>query len=498
MKIDARILGLEQVKDYLPLLLQLSSESQLVELETLIETAKAEISLHEFVQQAWHLVEPDTKFVDGFHIRAICDHLEAVVESKISDLLINIPPGCCKSLLCCVFWPAWVWTTKPETRWLFASYAQELATRDSVRCRNIVESSWYQERWGHVVTLVADQNQKTRFDTTARGWRIATSVDGRGTGEHPDIVVCDDPHNVKESESDLERQRAIEWWDGTISSRGRSRGSRRVVIMQRLHERDLSGHLIAKGGFEHICLPMEFERDRMKQTKIGWNDPRTTEGELVWPELFSATLVDSIKRDMGSFRSAGQLQQRPAAREGGMFKRDWLPIAKELPAECNRAVRYWDKASTQNGGDYSAGVLVTECDGIFYVVDVIRGQWSVGTRNRIMEQMAALDASRFPKLQIWTEQEPGSGGVESAEYTIRQLAGYAVKAERSTGDKETRAAPFAAQCEAGNVRLLAGPWNHDFIDELTVFPNGANDDQVDAASGAFKKIAKRKRAFFVA
>lgn len=172
----------------------------------------------------------------------------------------------------------------------------------------------------------------------------------------------------------------------------------------------------------------------------------------------------------------------------GMFHRDWLPIVEGCPSAV-RAVRYWDKAGTTGGGDFSAGVLMLESGGLFYVADVVRGQWSSHERNRIMAQTAALDAQRYPDLEIWTEQEPGSGGKESAEHTIRQLAGYAVFAERSTGTKVVRAGPLSGQAQAGNVRLVAGAWNRDYIDELTAFPFGAYDDQVDASSGAFAKLA---------
>lgn len=459
---------------------------------------RAEASLFEFMRQAWHLVEPDTPFVEGWHIRAICEHLEALTNGELfNDLLINMPPGCCKSLMTSVFWPAWVWTTRPHFRWFFASYDQNLSTRDNVRCRNIIESHWYQGRWGERFRLVGDQNQKTRYDTDHRGWRLATSTGGRGTGEHPDIIVVDDPHNAKDIDSDKERQAALDWWDGTISTRGKIRNVRRAVVMQRLKESDLSGHILEKGGFVHICLPMRFESDRMQATPLGWMDPRTVDGELLWPQAFNEQSVVELERDLGSLRAAGQLQQRPQDLIGGMFKRDWFSIVDELPANAKRAVRYWDKAGTEGGGDPSAGVLITEHEGIYYIVDVQRGQWSIDKRNRIMDVTASLDRERFD-VSIWVEQEPGSGGKESAEITIKRMAGYDVHAERVTGAKQTRAQPLAAQCEAGNVKLIRGPWNKAFIDEACGFPHGSHDDQIDAAGGAFNKLAKPTRKFMVA
>lgn len=453
--------------------------------------AEQMMPLQEFVRGAWHIVEADQPFVSNWHVDGLCSHIEAWVLSRIPNLLGNIPPGCMKSLLFNVFAPAWSWTFKPSLRWFHASYAQPLSTRDSLKCRKIIQSDWYQEHWGDRVELVRDQNQKTRFENTEGGWRYATSVGGGGTGEHPDLIVVDDPHNVKQSLSDVQRQEAIEWWSGTMTLRGRARGSRRAIIMQRLHERDLSGYVLESGqDFVHICLPMEFEPDRMQTTPLGWNDPRTKPGELLWPSLFSAETVKDVKTQLGSYKTAGQLQQRPAPAEGGCFQREHFKIVNALPTSCQRAVRYWDKAGTQDGGDYSAGALITYFDGIFYVADMVRGQWAAADRERVIQQTAAMDAQRPMIISIRGEREPGSGGKESGELSVQRLAGYDVAFEPVTGSKWDRAQPFAAQCQAGNVRLVAGPWNQAYIDELISFPNASHDDQVDASSGAFNHLAK--------
>jgi hypothetical protein len=418
----------------------------------------AEASLYEFVRQAWHIVESGWEFIPGWHIEAICRHLEAIETSQIKNLLINLPPGHCKSRICNVFFPAWVFIRDPSARFFHASYAQELATRDSIDCRYVLESDWYQSRWGDRVRLVADQNQKIKFGTTEHGWRMATSVGGRGTGEHPDYIIVDDPHNVRQAESDAERQNCLRWWDATISSRGLIRGVRKVVIMQRLHVSDLSGHLLDLGGFEHMCLPHRYEPDRMQPTSIGWSDPRRTDGEILWSEV-----PDEMKDAFAAFPprlDAGQLQQRPVPEGGAMFHRDWFPVVRKLPAEARTAVRYWDKAASENHGDYSAGVLIVLHGDLWYIADVVHGRWSIGNRNRIIQHTAQMDKARFPELTIVVEQEPGSGGKESAEFSVRQLAGYHVRVDRVTGAKELRAQPLADQCEAGNVRLVRGQWNY--------------------------------------
>ena len=297
---------------------------------------KARRDLHEFVMQAWHVLEPGTGFVDGMHVQAICAHLQAITEGRLANLIINVPPGHAKSLLTAVFWPAWWWIHAPQTRFLFASYSMTLSVRDSVRCRRLIESPWYRERWGSLYQLTSDQNQKHRFENNRTGYRIATSVGGSATGERADVVVVDDPHSVAQAVSDVERRTAVEWWNGTMSTRLNDlRTGHKVVIQQRLHEADLTGDLLQKGGYELLCLPAEFEPERRCTTSIGWTDPRTEAGELLCPERVNRQDLEHLKVSLGSFRYAGQCQQRPSPAEGGIFKRMWFgfwkPAHLELP-----------------------------------------------------------------------------------------------------------------------------------------------------------------------
>lgn len=458
-------------------------------------TRRAESSLYEFVKQAWPLMEPGEPFLDNWHIPAICRHLEHATATQHYKLRVNIPPGCMKSYLVNVFWPCWVWGPYgwPESRWLFAAYSQELSTRDSLKCRQIIESPWYQQRWGDVFRLASDANLKTYFQNDHNGWRMATSVGGRGTGEHPDFKCIDDPHNVRQAESEAERQQALDWYDGTLSTRGRPRGARTVLIMQRLHENDLSGHIEAKGDptWDHICLPMRYESDRMEPTSLGWTDPRENAGELLWPELYPEDVVSSMEADMLSLRAAGQLQQRPAPPGGEIFRLEHFQSVRAAPRS-GRAVRYWDLAHTSDGGDFTVGVLMVEHEGLWYIADVVRGQWSWAERDRIIEDTAARDWAKYrDKLTVWVEEEPAAGkDVTSA--LIQKLAGYTVKADKVSSNKQLRWEPYGAQLEAGNVRLVQGHWNDDFVNEHLIAPNGDNDDQIDAAAGAFNKLTSRQ------
>ena len=312
-----------------------------------VKMEKAKRSLKAFVMQAWPILEPGTEFVEGIHIDAICLHLQAVTEGRIPHLIINVPPGHAKSLLTGVFWPAWAWIEHPESRWLFSSYREPLAVRDSLKCRRLIESDWYQQRWGSRFQLRDDQNQKQRFENDRTGYRVVVPMSA-GTGERGDYVVVDDPHSVDQAASDTERTAAVEWWNGSMSTRlnDPSKGHK-IVIQQRLHEADLTGDLLIRGGYEHLCLPAEFEPDRRCCTSIGWRDPRSTAGELLWPQRIDQAALNTFKASLGSYRYAGQFQQRPAPADGGMLKRHWWrywqprganlpPVLVKLPDGDNR------------------------------------------------------------------------------------------------------------------------------------------------------------------
>jgi hypothetical protein len=224
------------------------------------ERAHAEAKLVNFVRQGWHVLEPQTPYVHGWHIDALGEHLEAVSRGWIRNLLVNVPPRHAKSLLVAVFWPCWTWSTQPWRRWIFASYADSLSIRDSVKCRRLIQSPWYQRNWGSVFQLTGDQNEKRRFENTSTGFRVASSVGGTILGEGGDFLIGDDPNNVKDRESDVIREGVNQWWDEVMSTRGNNpKTVGKVVVQQRSHENDLSGHLLERGGWEHLCLPAEYE-----------------------------------------------------------------------------------------------------------------------------------------------------------------------------------------------------------------------------------------------
>ena len=437
-------------------------------------------TLAQFVRRAWCIVEPHTPYVHNWHIEALCELLESVSRGDTQRLIVNVPPGTMKSLLVSVFWPAWEWAERPGLRYLAASYGSDLSRRDNLRLRGVIASPWYRDYCG--LRLVEDQNTKRRVNTAAGGWRIATSVGGVGTGEHPDRIIIDDPITAANARSLTERQAVLDWFTQTVSTRGVARDSRTVVVMQRFHEQDLAGHLLNMGSWRHVCFPMRFEPERSDPC-----DVRTEAGELLWPALFPEAAVRQLERDLGPYGTAGQLQQRPAPQGGGLFKREWFEIVDAAAIDARRC-RAWDTASTEAGGDYTAGVRMAKTTtGLYFIEHVYRAQKSAHGVDVAIRSLASSDGTA---CLIREEQEPGSSGKAVIEARRRVLAGHDYGGDRATGDKVVRAGPLRSQAEGGNVKLVRGDWNEELLQELESFPYGAHDDQVDAAALAFNTLAE--------
>ena len=444
-------------------------------------------SLRLFVEKVWPIIEPDRAFSSNWHIDALCSELETIAAGSDSRTIVNVPPGTMKTLLISVMFPAWLWASKPGLRFLTASYGSHRTIDAASKLRRIVESDWYQEHYA--VTLADDQNAKTRFNTDQGGWCIASSVGGVGTGEHPDYILIDDPLTEAQSRSDTERAEANAWYDRTISSRGIVRGVNVIIIMQRLHEDDLSGHLLTRGGYRHICFPMRYEPSRPRTEQDAGHaadprDPRREVGELLWPSIFTPETVRRLELDLGPYGTAGQLQQRPAPEGGGLFKREWFQFVGAAPVKARR-VRGWDTGATEGGGDATVGCRMAEADDLFYVEDVVLDHLSPAGVEALMLQTAQADGIAVSQRE---EREGGSAGKTVTSARVKQLKGFDYREVIVSHDKVTRSKPFRAQVEAKNVYLVRGDWNEAFIRELCDFPVGKEDNQVDAASCAFNAV----------
>lgn len=482
--------------------------------ELLAETVKLEHSLAAYTRAAWHILEPAHPFVPNWHLDAIAEHLEAVSAGEITRLLINIPPRCMKSLSVSVLWMSWQWTRSPSTRWLFLTYQDDLCTRDSLKCRRLILSPWYQERWGHVFQLSMDQRTKVNFDNNRQGVRLArTMIGSRGQGG--DIVVVDDPHNTEAAESEPMRTKTLRQWNEEVSTRHDDpKTGATVVMMQRLHQKDVTGDILEKaepGEWEHLMLPMRFDPERRCVTSLGFKDPRKERNEPLWPEHMplDSLPMRAMARKLGPYGVAGQWQQDPTAREGGQFERAWFQLKYEdVPRGSTMLwVRWWDLAGTEGGGAYTCGCLmgIRVTDGLVFVKHVVRGQWGAADRNdqilATVQNDAVRDGIGVPKqdngeivpnkfmVENWVEQEPGSGGKDQAKAVVRLLAGYRIFSKRSTGDKFTRADPFAGAAKNGDIYVLPGPWRESFLDEMEAAgPGAAYLDQMDAAAAAYNRL----------
>lgn len=405
------------------------------------------------------------------HLAHIRSQLARVTSGEINRLALFIPPQHGKSEMTTVRYAAWRLEKNPALRLCIAAYNQKHANRFSRRARRIAETR---------MPLSADRSAVEEWETAAGGSVLAVGVGAGITGNPVDLLIIDDPvKSREEAESEAYRERCWDWYTDDLYTRLQP-GAAVVLIMTRWHLDDLAGRILASqeaAGWTVVNLPAEAEE----------NDPLGRQpGEALCPERFDVAELQRRRRVLATSYLA-LYQQRPIPREGAMFKREWL--TKTLPAKPSQfaaAVRYWDKAGTADGGAYTCGVLVMRLQDMTYVIaDVVRGQWSSRQRNEIILQTARLDG---PDVEVWIEQEPGSGGKESAEISTRELAGFNVHVERVTGDKETRALPLAAQCEAGNVYLVRASWLAAYIDEVTSFPASRYKDQVDGSSGGFNKV----------
>lgn len=460
-------------------------------------------TLYEFVKQAWHIVEPGVRFVESWHIQEICLHLEAVSRGDILRLLINIPPRHSKSTIVSVLWPMWEWINAPDQKFLAASYSGTLSTRDNLKSRRLIQSPWYQERWGHVFMLTSDQNAKQRFENNKTGYRIATSVGGTATGEGGSRLILDDPHGAQAAQSDVMRESDLEWFDMVWSTRlNDPKKDAMVTVMQRLNERDISGHILEDiKGWEHICIPAEWD-GKPRTTVLGNYDPRKVVGELICPERFGEREITLLKQMLGVYGTAGQLQQDPTPAEGGILKTKHLqlwPASQGLP-QFEFIIQSYDTAFTEKTtGD------PTGCD--------VFGVFTYKKKRQLMlldswDEPLGYPALRKRVVNDWTTEY---GGSNKKDLTVKarrpdrlivekkasgqsllqdlRLAGIpAIGYNPGNADKVSRAhqsAPILEQDivwipESGKNPGHPVTWAAEFIKQLAKFPkSGTHDEHVD-------------------
>jgi len=449
-------------------------------------TRRATQSLRVFVEWAWPVLEPATDFQPNWHIDLICEYLEAVTAGEIQRLVINIPPRYGKSLLVSVGWPCWEWIQRPSTRWVFASYAEALARKHALDRRRLLRSDWYRRRWGQSVQLARDQQTTLEYHNTQRGAMVATSVGGSITGKGGNRIVIDDPHNPIEAESDAQRQHALDYFTQTLSTRLDDKAHDAIVlVMQRLHTRDLSG-LCLEHDFEHLCLPALAP----KRTIITFPRSRRTHvrepDEPLWPTRENVAQLTKQRELLGSYGFAGQYQQEPVPRIGGMFERGWWRFYDALPPGARgNVIQSWDLAFKDgDGSDYVVGLAAARFGAEVYLVDRYKQKASFTETCRAIAAMRA----RYPETSA-VLIEDAANGPAVVDALRQQIAGVLLVTPE--GGKMARAAAVQPQVEAGQV-LLPSPrwpdgtlrsehaWVADFIEICALFPKGDHDDDVDA------------------
>jgi len=457
--------------------------SQRLPSQNQIEQELCKRSFHQFVTHAFSVVEPNTNFQNNWHIEAICDYLEAVVKGDIRNLIINVPPRHMKSLLVNVFFPAWVWTFAPEKKFLFSSYAQDLAIRDSQLCRTLISSNWYQSKWQ--VKLKSDQNRMDRFSNTMSGIRLAVGVGGGATGEGGDFIIVDDPIKAQEANSEAARKNANEWWDNTMSTRGNNpKTVARIVIMQRLHADDLTGHLLeSEERYEHLCLPAEYEGVRFNSS-IGFVDPRKEQGELLWENRFGKQEIASLKNQLSELGVAGQLQQRPTPLEGHIFKKEWFETRS---LETQFVARYisWDTAMSESNSAAYSSCVVGELtpDYKLNIREVWRGRLPFTELSQKVIDIAQQYRHNLRGVII-ENKASGISLIQFLKQSCPEWLADIVTPFNPPAGKESRAYSASLWCQKGMVQLPPPSnetsWLFDFEDEIFQFPNSKYKDQTDA------------------
>lgn len=474
-----------------------------------IDRERYERSFAAFIAAAWAEIDPEP-FVPGPHIKVLADHLQDVYEVGGTKLLINICPGSAKSKIVSVMFPAWVWARDASRRIISAAHNEELAIRDAAEQRTLVKTAWFQRHWP--IEMVVDQDGKSSFSNTKKGFRKAHPISAM-TGSRGNIVIVDDPHSVKNSESDVIRKGVVENFFKSVMNRlNNPTKDSIIVVMQRLHEEDLSGVILSKPalGFDHLCIPLFADGEDRKPTRIGWVDTRA-EGENMHPERFTPQAVATYREALGPFAFAGQYQQRPVPADDGYFDASWFHIYK--PSELPKHLHYYmtsDHASSGTG-DYNVFQI--------WGVDAAKNLWLVDSFRRKCKMDEAMGVVRDPEtgravialegafalIRKWNPHgwypendlawSSIRGFVETDLRETETLVRIIPLPTKGQGDKQSKALGFQAMAAMGRVHLPEGPISADLLLEMATFPAGKHDDQVDACSAIARVMADMLPAY---
>ena len=497
---------------------QLDVQRQLRE----IERYECEQDLYHFLITAWPHMDP-AKFVGNWHIQAVADHLQAVVDGGIQKLLINIPPRSCKTKLCSIALPAWTWAQRehgpnsgPGVKFMYASYNEGLSMEHSVECRRLMKSEWYEGLWGDRFALMADQDTKSLFTNDKGGSRAITSVGARVTGRGAQIIVVDDPNATNDANSESMLNEVTDWWDGTIRSRLNDKKTGAfIVVQQRVAENDLTGHILEKysDGWDHLMIPLEYEPNRSFVTGIGWKDPRTEAGEALWPERFDEQFVKEEK--LNKYIYAGQYQQRPEVAGGGIIKREWWQLWEEKSfPPMDYIIASLDTAYTSKTENDPSAMTVW---GVFTQDPVATVSRIIGVdgKPQYIDRRYDEHAPRLMLMHAWAEHLEFFDLIKKVEKTCKLLkvdkllvenkaAGISLAQEMrriygasefgiqlsdpKSMDKMARLFSVQHLFEEGVIYAPDKTWADMVITQVGAFPKAKNDDLTDTVSQAIRHL----------
>lgn len=490
------------------------------------ERAELEDSLISFVEAAWPSLDP-TEYQSCWAIDALCEHLQAVTDGQIKKLLVNFPPRCGKTLVTSVCFPAWTWARStqsylsgPQVRFLCGSYNDDLSLQNSTKHRRLLLSPWYQKRWGKRFKITQDQNTKTQFDTSAGGSRISTSARGSLLGIGGEMILVDDPHNTRQAESEAERQQALNWWREISTTRlNDPKRSAIVVIMQRLHEEDVSGVILSgewSSEWAHLCIPMEYDSGRHCRTVLGWEDPRKEDGELMWPERFGRREISVMNAELGPYMASGRLQQSPMPAKGGIFDRSWWQLWEGADGKFplfDHIIASLDSAFTAKEQNDPSALTVW---GVFQTPEKRRRIMLVHAWRKHLpfsgpriekEPNETLPAYKHRTRPTWGLMEwvadtctrfkvdkllieAKASGISAAQELRNRYATrpWAIQQCQVKGDKLARALAVQPIFSQGTVYAPDREWADLVITEMSLFPAGRFSDLTDSTSQALKYL----------
>lgn len=452
-------------------------------------------SYYEFFKVAYSILLPGTPYSDNWHIKYLCDRLQKEVfriidrKARKKDIIINIPFRSAKSLIVTQCFNAWAWGQDPTLKFICTSYSGALALEHATYCRNIVYSNWYQELYGDKVKLASDQNATGHYALEAGGFRKSVGMGGQITGSGADIIIIDDPQNPKMSASEVERKNVLEFYNHTLYSRlNQPELGVRIIVMQRLHEEDLSGHLIETSldTHEHICMPVEIDLNKLEKENLTPKEliKHYDANGLFWTDRFSKKVINDFTKRLGSREAAGQLYQRPSPKEGNLVKSGWFdivpPESVERDLQLNPIKFVLDTAESEEQkekNDQTAIICGFKKNNKLYICNVIKFRKEFHETCKFIPEWVRMNRySQYSTIKV----EPKSSGksVVSSLRNTTQLNISELPAPKD--DKVQRMNSITPLLESRRVVLLDGAYLNDFMSSLTVFPNGKHDDDVDA------------------